>query len=206
MSTSHKNLYLGSVVMAAAVIVATRNHTSGDGATDSDWSLAGHTLHGGCPALKDDRPFSSTKSGRPFPRENRPKKLVERLFRLDYLKPEEAVRTLRQVYSGDGVSIDFPISDDGGRVLIQSSSFELCHAAVDVLHRVDVPTSEPLTRFVKLENAEVSCAAKMVVERIGLAEPEFAAVADTRTNRVFMMGDGKTLNRAEEILAELDGR
>lgn len=118
---------------------------------------------------------------------------------MKYITPDEARRALEQALPHSV----FEKTSDGLSHFATAAE----HAkAVDILRWIDLPSITPQTRFLRLHHAKADDVA--IALRLIFAGPvrrgDFVAIADPRTNRIFMTGKPKNQDLAESIVALLD--
>jgi hypothetical protein len=118
---------------------------------------------------------------------------------LNHIRPDEARRVFEQVLPNS----DFKVTIDGLSHFATASE----HAqAADILRGIDMPSMTPQTRFLRLHHAKADDVVRMlrILFKVSISNGVFEAIADSRTNRIFMMGTPKRQAVAASVVTFLD--
>ena len=119
---------------------------------------------------------------------------------LKYINGENATNVLNQLFS-DGVQ-DIEVTASGNTsIIIRTNNETKLEKALAVIQDIDLPSSGPPTKFVPLNSLNPDSTAIYLKEQI--PDETFQAVADTRTNRIFLMGNQHNLDHATAILHKM---
>lgn len=124
-------------------------------------------------------------------------------FECKRVRPSEMIRALRSLTA---VGVSF--KEEDGKVISTGGDPALYKRMKEVMEVVDAPPSGVHVRFIKLRFADVTHVAGVISQAFpagaGNQELPLQAVANLRTNEVFLMGSVEEMQSAEALMELLD--
>ncbi len=150
------------------------------------------------------------------------------LYDLDHMKPEDAAKTLGEVFPAHGYGAVTPLPHAGALLITENSS--VLRRYLEVLAKIDLPPEPTVARSVQLERGDAAEVAEALTEILGLdeastaggtpapsvgngaqtteaprlARSEIKVRAIPRSNSVFLMAPAAEAARIEQIIHQLD--
>ncbi len=196
----------GLVLISVATIIGTRKVPTDGGGVAERSIHAEARLQEPPAASSDDEPLWGTKAVRRASAGERSRKMYKREFESRSYKPDELVQALRQIFSEQGAKeTEIAVAENGQGIVIQSPSLAWCNQAIVLLTEIDHPVCEMRSKFVSLQKGDAGDIAAEVNKRFGRDQANIIAVAEPRTNRVFIMEQDSTMAlEVCDVIARLD--
>jgi hypothetical protein len=118
---------------------------------------------------------------------------------LSYISPERARGIFDQVLPEPVVET----TTDG--ISLFATASEHAHV-VRILRQIDLPSMTSQTRFIRLHHSKADDVARLlrIILKTTIGQADLKAVAEHRTNRIFIMGEPKRQAVAESIITFID--
>jgi type II secretion system protein D len=105
--------------------------------------------------------------------------VIQFVMLLDYIKPDEAVRTFTQVIGQFGAYGSIAAVPNASAIVITENT-QLIRSLIELKERIDVPSAQISTRFVKVEHADVTELAETLNELLNTQQQQQRSAGVTR--------------------------